>query len=179
MNDQNRISIVHADITTLHVDAIVNAANNTLLGGGGVDGAIHKAAGAKLLDECRQLHGCATGEAKLTKGYNLPANFVIHTVEPIWHGGHNQEAEKLKACYENSLHIATQHSFKTIAFSAISTGVYRYPAIAATKIAVATVLQYLKENASPHKVIFCCYSDDMEHIYQSVLHDFMQVSDTL
>lgn len=179
MDDQNRISIVHADITTLHVDAIVNAANNTLLGGGGVDGAIHKAAGTKLLDECRLLHGCATGEAKLTKGYNLPANFVIHTVGPIWHGGHNHEAEKLKACYENSLHLATQHSFKTIAFSAISTGVYRYPAIAATKIAVATVLQYLKENASPHKVIFCCYSDDMEHIYQSVLHDFTQVNDNL
>lgn len=170
MNGKERISITHADITTLAVDAIVNAANRTLLGGGGVDGAIHKAAGEELIVECRGLNGCKTGEAKLTKGYKLPARYVIHTVGPIWRGGTDGEAEKLKSAYENSLQIARRHHFQTVAFSAISTGVYGYPARQATEIAVRTVIDFLDLNAFPLKVIFCCFSDEMTQLYHEVMN---------
>ena len=141
-----RIKVIQADITQLQVDALVNAANNSLLGGGGVDGAIHRAAGAQLLAECRQLGGCETGEAKITKGYNLPAKWVIHTVGPVWSGGDEGEDELLASCYRNSLALAKQYQIKTIAFPAISTGVYRFPVERAASIAVAEIEAFLKND---------------------------------
>ena len=170
MIDKNRISVICGDITTLDVDAIVNAANTTLLGGGGVDGAIHKAAGPELLTECKALNGCKTGEAKLTKGYRLPARYIIHTVGPIWYGGVDHEAEKLQSCYENSLAIAKNKQFQSIAFPAISAGVYGYPHREAAKIAISTTIQFLKKSDFPQKVIFCCFSKDMMDIYVDLLH---------
>jgi len=155
---QDKIVVIQGDITQQRVDAIVNAANNALLGGGGVDGAIHKAAGAGLLAECRQLHGCATGEAKITKGYNLPASWVIHTVGPIWHGGNHREDELLTNCYRNCLALAEQHSIHTIAFSAISTGVYGFPVERAANIAVTEIQRFLESNNSIEKVILVCFS---------------------
>ena len=159
------IDIVRGDITTLAVDAIVNAANTTLLGGGGVDGAIHRAAGPELLAECRTLGGCQSGEAKITPGYNLPARFVIHTVGPFWTGGHRGEPEVLATCYRNSLHLAGENSVKTIAFPAISCGAYRYPIIEAAKIAVETTREFLANNDKIDKVIFVVANDEIHAAY--------------
>lgn len=162
---QDRIAVIQGDITQQRVDAIVNAANNSLLGGGGVDGAIHKAAGPKLLEECRQLKGCATGEAKITKGYNLPANWVIHTVGPIWQGGNQGEDALLASCYRNSLILAEQYQIKTIAFSAISTGVYGFPVERASQIAVTEIHQFLESNNSLEQVILVCFSKSSYDCY--------------
>ncbi|HVU35796.1 MAG TPA: O-acetyl-ADP-ribose deacetylase [Opitutaceae bacterium] len=165
----SRFRVVQGDITALAVDAIVNAANSTLLGGGGVDGAIHRAAGSELLADCARLGGCATGEAKLTRGHRLPARFVIHTVGPVWRGGHDHEPELLAACYRHSLEIAAREQFSTIAFPAISTGVYGYPKPAATEIAVSTCANFLRESAVPREVWFVCFSAADTALYQATL----------
>jgi len=164
-----RIDIVRGDITKLDVDAIVNAANSTLLGGGGVDGAIHRAAGSDLLAECRTLGGCLPGHAKLTRGYNLPARFVIHTVGPVWTGGKHGEAEVLANCYRNSLRLALENKIKTIAFPAISCGAYGYPIPEATEIAVKTTRDFLASNDKIDKVIFALWSDEIVAAYRELL----------
>lgn len=164
-----RIKLVRGDITKLKVDAIVNAANNSLLGGGGVDGAIHRAAGKELLVECRTLNGCATGDAKITKGYNLPASFVIHTVGPVYRGGNHDESVKLASCYLRSLEIATEKGLKTIAFPNISTGVYGYPKYEAATIAIKTVRQFLSSDIAMDEVIFCVFDEENLQHYQSIL----------
>lgn len=167
-----RIEILQGDITKLEVDAIVNAANSSLLGGGGVDGAIHRAAGPELLEECRKLNGCKTGQAKITKGYRLPAKYVIHTVGPVWNGGKNNEDELLANCYRNALNLAAEHHLKTIAFPAISTGVYHFPFERAAKIAYKTVSNFLIENKLPEKVIFILFShSDKEKFEASIAGD--------
>lgn len=160
---------VQANIVTLRVDAIVNAANESLLGGGGVDGAIHRAAGPELLAECRTLNGCATGEAKLTRGYGLPARYVIHTVGPIWSGGRRGEPELLMACYRNCMVLAREQGFLSLAFPAISTGVYGYPKREAATIAVSTVRECLVEIADSIDVTFCCFSAEDRRIYEELL----------
>lgn len=156
----DRIEVVKADITTLAVDAIVNAANNSLLGGGGVDGAIHRAAGDQLLAACRLLGGCETGQVKLTPGFNLPARWVIHAVGPIWHGGGQGEAELLAACYDNALKLASDEGFKSIAFPCISTGAYGYPLESACEIAIQTISRFLQKDSRLERVLLVCYSDE-------------------
>jgi O-acetyl-ADP-ribose deacetylase (regulator of RNase III) len=163
-----RIQLLRGDITQLHVDAIVNAANKTLLGGGGVDGAIHRAAGPGLLEECRKLNGCETGEAKITQAFNLPCRFVIHTVGPVWHGGKTGEAGLLANAYQNSLELARQYQLKTIAFPNISTGVYGFPKQEAAQIALQTVREFMRKNTLPETVIFCVFDDENLSIYRQL-----------
>ena len=163
------IRVIKGDITQLQVDAIVNAANNSLLGGGGVDGAIHHAAGPELLDECRTLRGCANGDAKITKGYRLPAKYVIHTVGPVWSGGGYKERELLASCYRRSLEIAAEHKLKSIAFPNISTGVYHFPKKEASNIAVAEVKKFMKRSGLPEEIIFCCFDDENYSLYREAL----------
>jgi O-acetyl-ADP-ribose deacetylase (regulator of RNase III) len=161
-----KIEIHKGDITKLKVDAVVNAANTSLLGGGGVDGAIHRAAGKELLDECKKLNGCKTGEVKITKGYNLSAKYVIHTVGSVWNGGNHNEDDLHAGCYRNSLKLAVKNGIKSIAFPAISTGVYSFPLERATKIALDEVTKFLKKNDEIEKVIIVCFDDETYNTYQ-------------
>lgn len=164
-----KIEISRSDITQLQVDAIVNAANKALLGGGGVDGAIHRAAGFKLLEKCKTLNGCETGNAKITNGYNLPAKHVIHTVGPVWNGGNYNEESLLASCYKECLKLAVDNNCKTIAFPNISTGVYRFPKDLAATIAINEVQFFLKENSIIEKIIFVCFDDENFNLYNEIL----------
>lgn len=166
----DRIEVIQGDITVLQVDAIVNAANTTLLGGGGVDGAIHRAAGPDLLEECRQLHGCSTGGTKITKGYRLPARYVIHTVGPVFRDGLHGEPELLASCYRHSLQLAAEYRLRTIAFPCISTGVYRYPKQEAAEIALREIEVFLKNHPGLEKVFIVCFGDEDFRIYQRLVH---------
>lgn len=164
------IEVLKGDITKLKADAIVNAANRSLLGGGGVDGAIHRAAGPELLEECRTLNGCETGQSKITKGYNLPAKYIIHTVGPVWHGGKYNEIKKLKSCHETALNLAKEYGIKTIAFPAISCGVYHFPLEEACKIATDIVKKIIANNDCLEKVIFIDINDAIIEIYKRILN---------
>lgn len=164
-----KIKVVQGDITKLALDAIANAANESLLGGGGVDGAIHRAAGPELLKECRTIGGCPTGEARITGGYLLPAKHVIHTVGPIWYGGRRGEEELLRSCYRNSLSLCVEHELRTIAFPCISTGIYGYPKYEACRVAVETVSEWLESHDFPEEVTFCCFGDDDFALYSAAL----------
>lgn len=165
-----RIAILIGDITRQHVDAIVNAANSSLLGGGGVDGAIHRAAGPELLEECRRIGGCPTGEARLTRGYRLPATWVIHTVGPVWRGGQDGEYELLASCYRNSLALAVQNDIRSMAFPAISTGVYGFPMALAAHIAVQGVSHFLESDYSVERVVFVCFGQEALGTYEVELN---------
>ena len=167
--NNSKIEVLKSDITKLKVDAIVNAANSKLLGGGGVDGAIHRAAGPELLEECKLLNGCHTGNAKITKGYNLQAKYVIHAVGPVWRGGSNNEDALLQSCYHESLKIASEHNLKSIGFSNISTGIYGFPKERAAKIALDTVNNFLNNNSLPDKIYFVCFDSINEEIYRKLL----------
>lgn len=169
MAAMERLEIVEGDITRLQVDAIVNAANSTLLGGAGVDGAIHQAAGPRLLEECESIGGCPTGEARVTKGYNLPARYIIHTVGPVWRDGEHGEDELLAACYRNSLALAARHDINTIAFPAISTGVYRFPLERATRIAITEATRFVAQSPAPGKIWFVCFGPAARRSYEAVL----------
>lgn len=171
---RDRIDVVQGDITKLAVDAIVNAANESLLGGGGVDGAIHRAAGPELLAECRKLDGCPTGEAKITKGYRLPAKHVIHTVGPVWHGGMHGEDELLASCYRSSLALAEQHGLATIAFPSISTGIYRFPMDRAVRIALREILAFLKNSQHVKKATLVCFGADAYQIHREAYEDMVK-----
>ncbi|MGA3014288.1 MAG: O-acetyl-ADP-ribose deacetylase [Bacteroidales bacterium] len=166
---KDRIDLIQGDITTVKVDAIVNAANNSLLGGGGVDGAIHRAAGPGLLEVCRLLEGCPTGEARITKGFKLPAKFVIHTVGPVWHSGTNHEEELLASCYKESLKLAREHQCITVAFPNISTGIYHFPKKKAAEITVKEVKAFLEQNPLPEKVIFVCFDSENYELYKELM----------
>lgn len=163
------MSVIQGDITRLNVEAIVNAANSSLLGGGGVDGAIHRAAGPELLEECRKIGGCPTGEARITGGYRLSARYVIHTVGPVYHGGRREEAALLRSCYLESLRLAAENHVDSIAFPCISTGVYGYPKREAAEIAVAAVSDWMAETAIPKKVVFCCFDEENARLYREFL----------
>lgn len=171
----NQIEVIQADITQLQVDAIVNAANTSLLGGGGVDGAIHRAAGAELVQECRLLGGCKVGQAKITRGYNLPAQWIIHTVGPVWQGGSNDEPQLLASCYQSSLKLAVEHQIKSIAFPAISCGIYGYPIQQAAQIAIAETARFLEGDDTIENILFTCFSED---VYQAYLHVLTQAEPT-
>jgi len=173
-NIAQRIEIKQGDITTFTVDAIVNAANSTLLGGGGVDGCIHRIAGPNLLKECKTLNGCQTGEAKITKGYNLPAKQVIHTVGPVWYGGKKNESELLANCYRKSLTLAKKNGIKTIAFPAISTGVYNYPKDQACRIALRETIKFIESDTTIAKIIFVCFSKGDLNDYGTMLEEVMR-----
>ena len=172
----DRIQIVRDDITRLQVDAIVNAASNELLGGGGVDGAIHRAAGPQLLEECRSLHGCATGEAKITSGYALPARWVIHTVGPVWRGGNHQEDELLARAYRSCLQLARERQISSIAFPAISAGVYGFPLERATRIALTEIKQFLQQDTTLERVLMVCFSDRAYQCYTDTLAEVLAES---
>lgn len=166
-----KLIVSKGDITNMHVDAIVNAANTSLLGGGGVDGAIHRAAGKELLEECRRLNGCKTGEAKITKGYNLPASFVIHTVGPVWHGGNNNEETLLSNAYTNSLTLALKHNIKSVAFPNISTGVYHFPKQRAAGIAIKAVQDFCAKHGDQiDEIYFVCFDDENYNLYTNILN---------
>jgi len=166
---KSRIELIRGDITLVDADAIVNAANHSLLGGGGVDGAIHRAAGPELLEECRKLKGCETGQSKITKGYLLKAEYVIHTVGPVWHGGDKDEAKLLASCYQTSLLIAKEREIKTLAYPGISTGVYGYPKDLAARIAINEVKNFQAKNRVPEKIIFVTFDDESYETYRKIL----------
>lgn len=166
---KDRVKLIREDITTLNVAAIVNAANSKLAGGGGVDGAIHRAAGPELLNACKLLNGCATGSAKITAGFQLPAKYIIHAVGPVWHGGQNEEAKLLENCYQTSMELAAANQCKSIAFSNISTGVYGFPKHQAAEIAIRTVREFLAKHPLPMQVYFVCFDDLNFSIYQELL----------
>lgn len=170
---RERLRVVVGDITQLDVDMIVNAANSSLLGGGGVDGAIHRAAGPKLLEECRRLGGCPTGQAKLTGGHGLKCRWIAHAVGPVWNGGASGEDDLLAGCYRSALALARETSAASIAFPAISTGIYRFPLERATRIAVATVIEALRQHSLPERVLFACFNTDAERVYKAVIDELV------